>query len=82
MILDVVKGKGKTGASVRWSRDGKLQREDGPAAVFANGTQFWFRDGVPHRSDGPAVVHANGRNQWWLHGEPLHREEDYVNPEE
>ena len=44
--------------------NGKLHREDGPAAEYADGTKWWYVNGERHRVDGPAVENANG-NKWW-----------------
>ncbi len=49
-----------------WER---LHREDGPAAVYANGTQEWWANGRLHRLDGPAVIYTNGTHEWWINGE-------------
>ena len=57
-----------------WRLNGKLHREDGPAAEWTNGTKEWWLNGKRHREDGPAVENANGMKMWYLNGE-LHRED-------
>ena len=57
-----------------WRLNGKLHREDGPAAESANGTKEWWLNGKRHREDGPAYEHPNGTKQWWLNGK-RHRED-------
>ena len=56
-----------------WLLNGKLHREDGPAAVYASGNKSWYLNGIPHRVDGPAVEEAHGSKYWYLNGK-LHRE--------
>ena len=53
----------------RWTLNGKLHRETGPAVEYASGTRMWIRRGRRHRDDGPAIEWANGDCDWWLHGE-------------
>ncbi|MBC9927283.1 hypothetical protein [Leucobacter sp. cx-169] len=51
---------------VEWRQHGYLHREDGPARVDENGTQFYFEDGVLNRADNqPSVVYADGGLEWW-----------------
>jgi hypothetical protein len=52
-----------------WFLNGKLHREDGPAAEWADGTKFWFLNGKLHREDGPAVEWADGTKCWCRNGE-------------
>jgi hypothetical protein len=73
-----------TCGDIRWKRDGKHHRTDGPAVIHADGTQLWYINGTLHRliKDGPAVIHAdgsqvwsnrpNGRFEWYIHScEPV-----------
>lgn len=57
----------------RWTKDGRLHREDGPAVESLDGTSEWFFDGKRHRADGPAIQDADGDEEWYRHGE-RHRE--------
>ena len=56
--------------------NGKLHRDDGPAAIYVDGTKSWFQHGHRHRDDGPAIEHADadGSKQWWQHGK-RHRDD-------
>jgi len=47
-------------------------REDGPAQIFANGTEAWWSHGHLHRLDGPAYIGNDGSQEWWVNG-LLHR---------
>jgi len=58
----------------RWSLNGKLHREDGPAYEKENGAKHWWLHGKRHREDGPAVEHPDGSKGWYLNGK-LHRED-------
>jgi len=51
-----------------WYLNGKLHREDGPAAIDPNGTKRWYLNGKRHREDGPAEIHADGSKRWYLNG--------------
>jgi hypothetical protein len=57
---------------VWWYLDGQKHRTDGPAVIWANGTQAWYLNGQRHRTAGPAVIHSDGTRCWWLNGQ-LHR---------
>ena len=58
---------------VRWRKNNKLHRDDGPAAIDSSKTE-WYQNGKLHRDDGPAYVHANGTKEWYQHGK-LHRDD-------
>jgi hypothetical protein len=47
---------------------GLFHREDGPAIVYADGSQFWYLNGKCHRVDGPAAITASGEKTWYLDG--------------
>jgi len=59
---------------VKYTVFGKYHREDGPADIFANGTQYWFKNGKRHRTDGPASIFPDGSQWWYLNGKQ-HRED-------
>ena len=59
---------------IRWSKDGKVHREDGPAIIFPSGTKQWLLDGEFHRIGGPAVECPDGHREWYQFGK-LHRED-------
>lgn len=52
----------------KWFLDGRLHREDGPAAEWTDGTKAWYLNGQCHREDGPAAEWADGDAAWWLNG--------------
>ena len=66
----------------RWSLNGKLHREDGPAVEYASGDKFWYLNGRCHREDGPAVERPNGYKSWYINDEQYTEEEYYskLNP--
>ena len=50
----------------------KLNRTDGPAVIFDDGTEEWYQSGKLHRTNEPAVMGSHGRKMWWQNGK-LHR---------
>jgi antitoxin component YwqK of YwqJK toxin-antitoxin module len=66
-----------------WYLNGKLHREDGPAAEWSDGTKWWYLNGELHREDGPAIEWSNGTKYWYLNGECLSEEKfnKRTNPE-
>lgn len=42
----------------------QLHRLDGPARIWADGSQEWYVNNQLHRLDGPAVVWADGSQEW------------------
>ncbi len=57
-----------------WYINGKLHREDGPAAEWSDGTKEWWFNGKLHREDGPAAEWSDGTKEWWFNGR-RHRED-------
>jgi len=53
---------------MRWSVNGQLHRENGPAVKYDDGTKYWYRYGNLHRLDGPAIERADGDKEWWING--------------
>lgn len=51
-----------------WYLNGKLHREDGPAAIHITGDKCWLLNGNLHREDGPAVEFDDGDKEWYYHG--------------
>ena len=51
-----------------WYLNGRVHRENGPAAIFADGRKEWRKNGRLHRENGPAVKYPDGRNEWWENG--------------
>jgi len=58
-----------------WYLNGKLHREDGPAAEYADGSKFWYLNDKIHREDGPAREWASGSKSWYLNGKRVTEEE-------
>ena len=52
----------------RWFLNGKLHREDGPAAEYPDGYKEWYLNGKFHREGGPAIEHPGGYKEWYLNG--------------
>jgi len=48
--------------------DGKLHKEDGPAAILTNGTVIYYNRGKKHRNDGPAVIYKYGSGYYYCLG--------------
>lgn len=62
--------------NLRYTLDGDLHREDGPAFILIDGTEEWFLEGVRHREDdGPAITTSTGRREFYKYG-LLHRDTD------
>ena len=57
-----------------WRVNGRLHREDGPAAIAPDGTKEWYQNDKLHREDGPAYIGANGTQEWWVNGKNITNE--------
>ena len=58
-----------------WKINGHIyHREDGPAVIREDGTQYWCVNNHLHREDGPAVIEADGTQEWFING-IRHRED-------
>lgn len=51
-----------------WRVNGKLHRDDGPAAEYANGNKGWYQNNQLHREGGPAVEYSHGTKFWYQNG--------------
>ena len=49
-----------------WYLNDMYHREDGPAIIYAYGSQLWWINNKLHREDGPAVIHSDGTKFWWV----------------
>ena len=58
---------------VRFYKNGKFHKDDGPAIIVNDGTKYWYRNGILHRENGPAIEWANGTKEWYQNG-LFHRE--------
>ena len=56
------------------NKNNKLHRDNGPAIIFADGTQSWYKNGKCHRENGPALIGFIGIQEWYKNGE-LHRKD-------
>jgi hypothetical protein len=59
---------------IRYRLNGKHHREDGPAIIYADGSQEWYLNGEHHRLDGPAIIWPSGTQEWYRNGK--HHRED------
>ena len=57
----IIRDNGKTRF---WYRNGVIHREDGPAVIWADGTQDWMIDGLYHREDGAARIFPDGQESY------------------
>ena len=55
-----------------WFLNGKLHREDGPAAEYNTGNKEWYINDILHREDGPAIDCKDG-TKFWIRRNKLHR---------
>jgi hypothetical protein len=46
----------------------ELHKEDGPAVIWSDGSEFWYLHGQLHRIDGPAIEFPNGYKMWYIDG--------------
>lgn len=64
------------GAQFWYNKNKMLHREDGPAYIWADGTEVYYLNGKLHREDGPAIIWADGtEGYYYLNGESLSKEE-------
>lgn len=61
--------------SIKYTVNGVLHRENGPAVVYPDGASFWFMWGKCHRTDGPAEIEADGTERYWCFGEEITKQE-------
>lgn len=52
-------------------------REDEPAVVCDNGTQYWLEHGIRHRLDGPAIIYGNHRKIYYFSGKLFETAEEF-----
>lgn len=50
----------------------ELHRDDGPAMIFKDSSQYWIQHGLIHRDSAPAIIKLNGNEFWYQYGK-LHR---------
>lgn len=64
----------------KWTKNGILHREDGPALIKCSINDFcdsqysryvkevWFNNSLLHRIGGPAIIWIDGPLEWWENG--------------
>jgi len=57
-----------TGNFTAYYLDDHLNRTDGPAVEYNNGSKEYYLNGKLHRIDGPAVEFNDGEKAWFIHG--------------
>ena len=55
-------------------KNGEPHREDGPAIIETDSSEYWYLNGELHRADGPAVTCADGGKYWYLKGKLIGHE--------
>lgn len=41
-------------------------RENGPAGIYGDGTEYWYKNGELFREDGPCIIYPDGSTVWHL----------------
>ena len=59
--------------------NGKFHRTDGPAFIYADGTQEWWINDELHRDNGPAIEWPDGSYSWYLDNNYYDTVDDYLN---
>jgi hypothetical protein len=54
--------------------NGDLHREDGPATIRPDGTEYWYLNGLSHREGAPAIQCSDGSRTWVVY-DKTHRED-------
>ncbi len=52
-----------TNRAIKYYRNGKLHRTDGPAVIYESGKMKYYRNGKLHRTNGPAVEYKDFNNK-------------------
>jgi len=56
------------GTKIWRNSEGQRHRLDGPAVIYANGSEFYYQNGKRHRLDGPAAIWEDGDVEYWEKG--------------
>lgn len=65
---------------IKYLKNGKYHRCDGPAHILPSGKQEWYYDGLLHRLDGPAFITAFGAEFYYVNGRHVGKEViDWIN---
>ncbi|MHA6897984.1 hypothetical protein [Ralstonia pseudosolanacearum] len=74
-MLDGLKnGKYEEDGVIKFYKNGRFHREDGPAIKWESGSEEWYLNGWLHREGKPAVEHPGAYRAWFVYGFP-HRED-------
>jgi hypothetical protein len=66
----VIKTVDQSGSTIWVLKDNPsiIHRDDGPAIIWDDGSEFWYSSGVNHREDGPSATYAGGTMHWHVFG--------------
>ena len=63
---------------VQWLDDeSHRHREDSPASVWPDGSQYWYRHGWFNFAHGPSILYADGWLAWYEDSDLLRRRKPY-----
>jgi hypothetical protein len=54
-----------TDTKIEYCKHDKHHRDDGPAVIFNDGSQYWCQNGQYHRTDRPAIIFPKTNDQYW-----------------
>lgn len=57
----------KMGVIYYFNHKEQIHRLDGPAIVWAGGSEHWYMHGCIHRLDGPAIIWSSRIRQWYIY---------------
>ena len=60
-----------SGSIVYLDENEDYHREDGPAVINSNGSEYWYIHGCHMRLDGPSVITDGGSEHWEYKGKRL-----------
>lgn len=60
--------KVKDDESIRYYKDGRLHKKDGPA-IESRFRKEWYINGLHHREDGAAIEYKDGTHKYYYKGE-------------
>lgn len=58
--------------SLRWFRQGKLHRLEGPAIITPKGRHYWYQDGNPYREDDLPTITVPPSAKYWTNKKGEH----------
>ena len=59
--------------TIRYFKNGKHHREDGPAYISKDFKKVYFINGKCHKIDGPAVISSDGEFNWYINGYKINK---------